>query len=65
MGSFNYVLLALANLSGQVQGMPDAEVRGYHMSAADCEQERLRVQLLDRQGRVSLQCIKVNNNAIK
>jgi|688.fasta_scaffold145866_7 hypothetical protein len=60
MNGIVYVLVAWVTASGQAMNLPNGDIRAYHLTAADCELERLRVQRIDNHGLWNFQCVKVN-----
>ena len=60
MNSIVYVLVAWVTASGQAMHLPNGEIRAYHLTAQECELERLRVQRIDNHGFWNFQCVKVN-----
>ena len=60
MNGIVYVLVAWVTASGQAMNLPNGEIRAYHLTASDCELERLRVQRIDNHGLWNLECVKVN-----
>jgi hypothetical protein len=61
MNGIVYVMIAWVTASGSAMKLPNGEIRAYHMTAQDCELERLRVQKINNHGLWNFQCVKVNN----
>jgi hypothetical protein len=61
MNGIVYVMIAWVTASGSAMNLPNGEIRAYHMTAQDCELERLRVQKINNHGLWNFQCVKVNN----